>query len=636
MANYQDSELISCVARYRKEADEAKRDRMTQNKSNFDAFHLKQDWSYKVKGQSTEFLPKVSMAVEQAANFIQQGLVDIGDWWKVEADLGMTEDLMRVKPSTIYKLTQRHLELDGFIGKINEAVKLGLLGSLIIAKVGGRYVNRPKYVVNNKIKASGGYKKQLVRKMDKAWQLEITLIRHEDYRVDPTGRGLYEMQDIYMDYHEVLALSEGENAIYDKVVVEKLKGQGSQTSSDQEWNKARETGQNVTGKGSRNQIKLTEVWGTLLNCDGEVMHDNCVMTIANDNFVIQRPTDNPNWHGESPYVVCPIIRVPHSVWHKALMDAPTKLNFATNELFNLALDGGLMAVHGIKQIRTNWLEDASQVENGIPAGEVLKVNAQCPPGAAVIERVDTSTVPKETLDMMNIANQELNVASLTNDLRMGVASFRAVKATEVVEASQTINSMFTGMAKQIEGDKGSGFITPLLTKAWKTIAQHIDELDSAQVKALLGERVASELLAMGNEELFAATVEGAKFSVFGISAMLNKQKDFTKLTALLQTIGTSEALMEAFIKKYDFTKILTEIMRSLDISTHKIEADAQAGGDLTQEPAQPQQPGFAPGETPNEQSQIPQAGAAGNQGDLSAQSAIPATSFPESRATPQG
>ena len=69
-------------------------------------------------------------------------------------------------------------------------------------------------------------------------------------------------------------------------------------------------------------------------------------------------------------------------------------------------------------------------------------------------------------------------------------------------------------------------------------------------------------------------------------------------------------------------------MRSLDINPYKIEADRANGGDLSAAPvAAPE----APSGLPDVQSQIPQAGAAGNQGDLSP---IPQADFPASRATP--
>jgi hypothetical protein len=607
------------MTNYRHEAEEARRERMDKNKINFDAYHLRQDWSEKLSGQSTEFLPKAALAVEQNAVMVQQGLMDIGEWFKVEPQFGIKEDLMKIKPSTIYKLLENQLGKAGFMRKINDATKLGFLGSLIIAKVGGCYKNKPKFMTKMRVD-KGTYKKQLLKMIDKQWELDITLVRHEDYYPDPTGRGLYEMQDIYMDYHEVLRLATGADAIYDLSEVKKLSGSSPTDGGiDQAWNKARETGQNIAHAGYRKQIKLTEIWGNLLNEQGELIHENIVCTVANDRFVIQKPTPNPYWHQESPFIVAPLISVPHSVWSKAIMDAPTSLNLAINELFNLSLDGGMMAVHGIKQIRPDWLADDSQVSDGIQAGSTLKANSSCPPGMKVLERIDTAQVPTDALNMLQMTNQEFYSAAITNEMRSGGADFKSVRATAVMESSRAIDTMFSGMAKQLEGDTTSGFITPLLGKAWKVIAQHLSELDQAELKALVGDKVTNELVSMGSEEVFADTVQSCAFRTFGVSATLNKQQDFTKMTALLQTIASSEAMMEAFIKKYDFTKFLDEIMRSLDIPTYKIEAEAIEGGDLSE--AEESQ-GLAQGEVADAQSQIPQAGAESNQGDLNPLSQI--------------
>lgn len=623
MAEYKLDEgtLLTISTNYRNEAKEAKRDRMEQNKENFDCYHTRDDWSHKQKGQSKESLPKMSMAVEQNSNFIQQGLVDMGDWFKVYPEEGMVEDAMKVKPNDIYVLTNRYLRKDGFLNKIGESVKLGLIGSMMIAKIHGRYVPRPKFKVKYEMK-NLKFQKKLIKIEDKAWELKIDLIRQEDYFPDPTGRGLYEMHETYMDYYEVERLAK-EEKIYDLSKVQELKAAHSTDSADRLMDRARETGQNVANAGYRNQIKISEFWGNIVTPEGEIVYENAMWTIANDRIVIQSPIENPFWHGESPFVASPIIRVPGSVWGKALMDSPTKLNKALNEMFNLMLDGGLMAVHGIKQIREDWLVDAGEVSDGVAAGSTLRVSSACPPGAKVIESVITSTVPPEAMNMYNLVNQEFNTGAITNDLRMGVTPFRESKATAIVESSQSITSMFTGLAKQIE----TAFIEKVLTKAWKTIAQHMEDLDEETLKSLLGNKRASALRGLSNEELFAETVQGCKFEVFGISATLNKQKDFTKLQAMLQTVSASPVLMEEFVKEYSFSKLLTEIMRSLDINPAKI---------AVEKPVAESGPLQADQAAPDMQSQTPQAGAAGNQGEMTVEGAIPTPNFPASRATPSG
>ncbi len=609
MADYKDSDIINCVENYRQEATQAKQSRMDQNKQNFDAYHLRQDWSHKLSGQSKEFLPKVATAVEQNANMIQQGLLDIGEWFSVDSQDGIEADDLKIKPDTVYRLLSRQLQKDGFVKKTGDAAKLGMLGGLIIAKVTGKFVNKPKFVVERKWK---GFKpiKNLVMREDKCWQLDVRLIRHEDYFPDPTGRGLYEMEDNYMDLHEVVALSEGPDAIYDKEAVSQLSGSFDSAGSDQAWNKSRETGQNVTNSGYRKQVKITEIWGKLLDSEGNVLCENCKTTIANDRFVIEKPIPNPYWHQESPYVAAALLSTPHAVWPKAIMDAATSLNLSANEIFNLLLDSGIMSVHGIKQLRTDWLEDQSQVANGIEQGATLKVNASCPPGMKVLESVYTGTPPSEAINMLQIVNQEAAAAMFTNEIRSGGGDANNVRATAIVENSQALNNMFTGMIKNLEGDENSGFMTQLLSKAWKVVAQNMTDLDSKEVEALLGKQLAGELLAMGKEQIFADTVQSCKFKAYGVSAIVNKMKDFTKLQSMLQTIFSNPMLTEAFMKKYSIEKLLTEIMRSLDIKTFKLEAKEDEGGSLNEDDGPPAQGG------PDLMSQIPNAAAEVNQGDL--------------------
>lgn len=611
MADYKDSDIINCMTNYRLEASQAKQSRMDQNKQNFDAYHLRQDWSHKLNGQSREFLPKVATAVEQNANMIQQGLLDIGEWFSVTPQDGIDQDTLKIKADTVYRLLNRQLQKDGFVKKTGDASKLGMLGGLIIAKVTGKMVNKPKFVVERKWKKFKPMK-QLMMRQDKCWQLDIRLIRHEDYYPDPTGRGLYEMEDTYMDLHEVKALAEGDDAIYDMDVVNQLSGSFDASGSDQEWNKSRETGQDVANAGFRKQVKITEIWGNLLDYEGNVVHENCMCTVANDRFVIQKPIPNPFWHQESPYVAAALLSVPHAVWPKAIMDAATSLNLSANEIFNLLLDSGMMSVHGIKQLRTDWLEDQADVADGIQQGATLKVNASCPPGQKVLESVFTGTQPTEAINMLNIVNQEAAAAMFTNEIRSGGADMSNVRATAVVENSQALNNMFTGMIKNLEGDENSGFITQVLSKAWKVIAQNMTDLDSKEVEALLGKKLAQELMAMGKEQIFADTVQSCQFKAFGVSAVLNKMKEFTKLQALMQTVFSAAPLTEAFMKKYDPTKLLTEIMRALDIKTFKLETELEDGGVV---PNQPNQQAPAD-EGPDLMSQIPQAGAAVNQGDM--------------------
>ena len=240
------------------------------------------------------------------------------------------------------------------------------------------------------------------------------------------------------------------------------------------------------------------------------------------------------------------------------------------------------------------------------------------PGEKVIETVVTGNIPPEVVTMLNLLNQEFNTSMMTNDLRMGVQPFRQVKATEVVEASNSITSVFQGIAKNVEAK----MVQPELELAWKLTAQNIDKIDLEELVALFGRKRAEEIKAMDPEDVFAQTVSGLKFEVFGLSMTLSKNADFRKLTTLLQTIGASEVMIEEFIKRYDFGKLLGEIMTALDINKKKIEIDKSQ-----QQPAMTPQGAPMPGAQPNQMSQVPGAGA-GSLADI-----FGTPSFPGSPAT---
>lgn len=567
-----EDKILQTSLAYRDEAKFAKTDRMETNRENWDAFHLRGNFSHKIEGQSREFLPKQSLATEQFAAFIQQGLVDMEDWFSVESRLGLEgfEKFMVITPDEVRKLLRRYLEKAGFYETVNDFMKLASNESLVIAKVHGIRVEKPKYRTKSAFLEGGKKKTELVKIKDTRWELRIDPVRGEDYYPDPTGRGLYQMEEIELDTWELRKMAEGPNAIYDKDAVEEaIKAFKATGTDEQDSYKAREKGQNLETGSIRKKIRIFECWGSIVDpVTGDLLFENVMWTCANDfQSLIQKPTRNPYWHGKSPYVVTPILRVPKSVWHKALNDAPTKLNNAANELFNLNLDGAMKSVHNIGQIRREWLDDENQVSNGIPAGTTLDINSLAPPGARVYEELSTGKVPADGLAMYELIVSEFNQSALSNELRMGNLPGRSVKATEVVEASQSLTNLFSAVAKNIE----KVFISPILQMSIAVIAQHIDDLDDAEIESELGPQRARQLAAVPRPELFIAVVDGFKFKVSGISTILSRMKNHQQLMLFLQSIGQSDVLIQEFAKKYDFGRLLSLIMKSLNINPAELE-----------------------------------------------------------------
>jgi hypothetical protein len=618
-----DAEVVKWILACRDEAKEAKKTRMERNANNYSMFHLEHDFSHKQVGQSKEVLSKQSMAVEQIKSFFQQALADLGEWWSAEAIYSENEQAALIRPEEMTRLTSYLLEKAKYFAHVGNSIESALLGSLAISKTSGQSVPKPKFV--SRKKGRGKNLKRWVDKIDDmSWGLRFTTVRAEDYYPDPDPNSkLYEIEDMEVDYFTLLEMSEGDDAIYDRAAVERVSKNGiaSETAAD----KSRETGQDVTNSGHRPKVKVTEFWGTMLDRDGCVVYENCVAAVANDTVLIRKPEPNPLWHQRSPYNASPLMEVANSVWHKAPMDAPTMHNRAMIEFYNLLTDAAMKQVHAISQLRKDMLDNPSQVANGIRPGMTLTVNSMLPPGAKVLESLTAVQIPAEALNIMNIMAQEFNASAMTNDLRQGVMPFRAVKATEVVEASQTITSVFQGMAKNYEARQS----TPELELAWMTTAQNWDKISKAEFVSLFGPKRGEELSQLAPEDVFAATVNGFKFRVYGVSLTLAKSADFRKLMQLLQTVYAQPALLEEFVKKYDPAKLLGEIMTALDIDKYKLEIPV--ADQNTMLPQQPPDAGPDQGQ-PDMNSQQPQAGA-GALGDMMGQPSMPESSFPGSPAT---
>lgn len=555
------------------EARDAKWDREMKNKINRDSYLGRQNWDGKMEGQSTEFLPKVSIAVEQMSAFIKKGLTQFGSWFSVEVDNNVRPIISGQQIATILNVFLGNLwagnnKLSNIQTVIGDGVKVGLLEAVPIFKVHGSMMPTRKFVaepgeielVDNRPQRE----KSLRIVEDEEWRLRIDLIRFEDYFPDPTGYGLYEIHECERDLHEVLAMAE--DGIYDMAAVEELIAVDFSRAEDME-RQPEAMNQNEPIKPQfRKRVVLREFWGTLLNSDGTVAHRNIVATVANEKFLIRPPEPNPFWHQQSPFVAEPLIRVPWSVWHKALYDEASSLNLAINEVFNLMIDGGIASVWGTRQIRLEDLEDPSQVGGGVPQGATLAVKPTLPVGGKVIERVIEGDVPQDAFAIFGALNQEFAQAVLTNEIKMGAIPKKEVRATEVIEASQSQAITLDGIVADLENN----VINKLLEKAWLTVLQNADDFPQEVLLGQIDRRVGLILMRASPAERFALFAGMAKFNCFGLSATMAQAREFQKMMAIVQVILQNPLTLQAFMKRFSADKTIDSIFRMMNFNPEQI------------------------------------------------------------------
>lgn len=570
MPDLSDTEVVSALLAYKAEAEEARRTRLKQNRLNREAYMGQQDWSHKSAGQSTEFLPNTAGAVEQFVGFAKRALTQFGDWFDISLGQESKSPISSAELRDLIKGFTNEIYIEdnsvtSLASQIAQGLKSASLESLLLFKVMGHTV----------LEHDPFDKKKKKRK----WRLRLDLIRQEDYYVDPSGRGLYEIVSSEHDLHYVI--ERAREGIYDLDEVLRLKESFEDDhDASKDSRDPQELGQDEEiSPGFRKKVMIEEFWGTLLDEDGHVAYENCRVVLANERFLLRKPESNPLWHQRSPIIAVPLIRVPHSVWHKALYDHAVLLNLAQNELFNLMLDGAISAVWGIKQLRIDHLADPRDVSDGIPQGKTLQVKDTLPSGQKVLEKVAEGEIPQDSQVIFNELGRQFAAAGLTNELKLGSLPPRKVLATEVIEQSQSQAVTLDSIVGDIEKDA----IEKILWLSLMTILQHLDDIDIDELLAAVGEQATFALLQMTPKMRWEAFNSGVKLQVHGLSATLARVRDFQKLAALLQMVGNNPLLLQSFFRRYSPDKILNHAIKTLNINPLQIERDDEDIARIPQE-----------------------------------------------------
>jgi hypothetical protein len=557
--------VIQAINQYRKESADARRDREIKGDKNWQMYLGRQDFSHKQEGQSAEFLPKVPISVEQLAVMVKRSLVQFGHYFSVETDAELGQlitgnQIRNILEVFLADLWAPNTQRSDFPTVISDGVKQALLKSLIILKVHGGTKER------NKLTFERGEGLRETKRQD--WKLRIDLVRFEDYYPDPTGAGLYEIHRVERDLHEVVELSEGDDPIYDPEMVKQLVDSvGGERPEDEELSEADRNQSETTAPSFRKKVLIDEFWGTLLDDKGRIAHRNVVATVANERFLIRPPEPNPFWHGRSPLLAVPLIRVPHSVWHKAIYDHASDLNVAINELYNLLIDGGMASVWGISQLRVEDLEDPSQVEGGIRQGMTLAVKQTLPHNAKVYERVSEGNAPVEATAVFESLNREFSQAAMTNELKLGSLPPKQVLATEILESGQGQSLMLDGIVADIE----NALMSPALEMSFQVIMQMAEKMPAEVFNFIDDKKVAVMIMRASPEERFALFFGKCKFKVHGLSSTMARAMEFQKIMAFLQAITVSPLFLQAFMKRFSPDRFIDQIMATLNLNPTNFE-----------------------------------------------------------------
>lgn len=550
-----DEQVLDCLKDYRAESSDASEVRLRINERNRGAFWNEQDWSDKSPGQSREFLPKTASALEHFIAFVRQGLAKYGDRLTIERnDSGIDSQYLS---SMLDYYLRRVVGADGKRHDVStivgDLVHQMLLESLGILKI--HVAPATRYVPDV---MSGA--------MTKRQSLEFIceLVPSESIGLDPTGRETYFIHTYLQDWYRLK-----DSGVYPAERLNKVTGSWSEDEvEDRRTARHRGSGEYSVST-RRRQVLVEEIWGTFLDNDGNVIAGNSMATVANEKEVILPARQNPAWDGEPPFIVGSLLRVPHSVFHRALFDNVVELNQVLNEVFNLSIDGAIGSVWGVRQVRSSYLANPEDAAGDIRQNTTLEVKSDLPPGQKVVENVAMGTLPPEALRIFELTSQEMNDASLTNDLKLASLSGRRPLATEVVEASQSYSTTLDRLIEDIDTE----CFTPAVRKLWMLLVQHLDKIDDQELTEALGDEMAlAQIRALTPHERYNK-LGRVKFSPTGVSALSTRSRAVQKMLSLIEVVNGKDWLLQPFLKEYSPAKIINQMVRLSGIDPQTIQSD---------------------------------------------------------------
>jgi hypothetical protein len=512
------SDIVQCLSSYKKEAEDNRKGGMNPRddkwSENSDLYWNRYDFSEKADWQAKETMAEVPAFVDRFAAAMKEALVatstsfyTVVDPYDQEGDMsGAIKRMMDAWLSTCGR-NQLGTPLD-FPAVFEEQMKLGAIMAC-------------SSVVLWKNDVPGG-------------RVAIEAVDPRDVYLDHTYRNLYRVRTTELELHEVLKMGNIKSGkgepLYNLADIAML----GQTALDRQRENEELTGHGAQVSSKRNLVTLDEYIATVADPFGNVICDNQLMVVANGEFLIRGPEDNPFWHGRDWLVYAPLVSAPLSVYGRSYMEDFGSLAKVFNELTNLLLDAAYTSALKAFVLVPGMLLDPRQATTGIGPNKqyLLEEGFRAEDFAKELE---LGTIDAGAITMWQQIKASLAEAARINEIGLGqFAPNSRTSATEIGATMQSSSALVRSVAQTVE----SRYLNPTLDLGWKTGLQHAKAGDK-HLEAAAGAEMYGALLA-NRRELIKRPLT---FQARGISAMIQKSQLLQSLLQLMQIIGSNEALM---------------------------------------------------------------------------------------------
>lgn len=609
-----DQEIVDVTREYFNEADSAMAPIRRVWDTAWALFNQQYDFSSKETWQHRVPIPKIAGAVRTTVALFKQAILRSADWFAVNTPVSNLKPYIPMVTGMI----KYWLERIDFVNIFAEGIHGGLLSSLVILKV---YWVKGKKVLENsprsnqvlhssplavlaedevkyKFSMSGFLGEEAPQR--EGYELDGNLVVYAvdpyKFRIDPTGRNKYVMEDITVDYDDLLATAKDKG--YEEGIIKKIE-EDFKPKSPEDIEEARRKGHSISeNKPSfRKTVVIRECWGDILNKEGKRIHTNVTWSVANEKYLIRKPVKNPFWHQKYPYAWGPIIRKPFSVWHKGFTEDLHGIQMAITELTNAILDSNLVATLRAFELDVDMVADPEQFKNGIWPGKVYKKHGALAGQSQMIRELEIGAfVPQSIRILMELDRTFQNESVVTEFVTGGMGARGRATATEVVSKTNQASTLIQDIAVDIE----NFILGPVLSMMFCVCAQYQRNFNDDRFTGFVKEELLNRVIMLTDEERKEFINDKFIIKVSGVSGYINRVSQVQKFQILSQVFQYAPELIQWFRKK----KLLSNVLEWLNWDPEDL-LYSEEEMKLQQQQAQPQQQQQAPAPNPAQNGGLP-------------------------------
>ena len=558
--------LLDCCISYLAEGRDYAREWQLKAMKSWDMLHGRINWQHKRPEQSKIHMNRVGLAQEQIKAQIKQGLVNFDKWLTVENAPGFESQLMTTDEAR--RLVIRMISDTDPRSKISD--------NLGIAAVENMFATKLQPVVEEKT-YPGGKKYKYVR-------VEHIPLNIFNFYPDGKGTNLYNIHEVEMDKHQILALA-SENPDKQKPYRLEVAKRAQPAHRIEELRESQTKGNDILPyRMSRRQTcVLHEIWGTFLDSKGEVIMwkkddgsemplKNVVVTMINESEILADPAPYPTWDNEDYFIVTQLLRSHINFYGRSLLAPGVDLNRAEDELINSCVDAGLKEGANINVVKLHGVANKEQLSGGIKYGTTLIQNEMLAPGEQLIDTVRTGQVSQGVLTVLNMIqaagaeNMRLNNIALSGQL-----PGKQVKATEVASAGQTIQGLF----ESIVGDLEEIYIEDYAKKVFLIGLQFASLLDDQDLQYVFfgyEQRIEAFKVAIKKpKQLYDELACAFRFRGKGIRSLQQSYQTAQALTNLFGMIASNPIVGEMFQRRgLDMTRLFDKVLSGFKVDIEEL------------------------------------------------------------------